>query len=102
MARTFVTQGGFSASKATKYFQQVAWFKEKLAVAMYLTSSAPARAPELLSIQHVNTETNIRRNIYIKDGMVVFMSTYHKRFYSSNNVKIIYQYLPRAVGELVI
>jgi hypothetical protein len=86
----FITQGGLSASKATKYFQQVARFKKKLAVAVYLTSSAPARAPELLNIQHINTDTNIRRNIYIKDGMVVLISIYYKRFYSSNNIKIIY------------
>ena len=90
VARVFITQGGLSASKATKYFQQVARFKEKLAVAVYLTSGAPARAPELLSIQHVNTNTNVRRNIYIKDGMVVFISMYHKGFYSSNNIKIIH------------
>lgn len=102
VARAFVTQGGLSASKATKYFQQVARFKEKLAVAVHLTSGAPARAPELLSIQHVNTDTNVRRNIYIEDGMVVFVSAYHKGFYSSNDVKIIHRYLPRAVGELVV
>jgi hypothetical protein len=80
----------------------VAWFKEQLAVAVYLTGSAPARAPELLSIQHINTNTNMRRNIYIKDRMVVLVSAYHKEFYSSNDMKIIYQYLPRAVGELVV
>jgi late competence protein required for DNA uptake (superfamily II DNA/RNA helicase) len=102
VARAFVTQGGLSASKATKYFQQVARFKEQLAVAVHLTGGAPARAPELLSIQHVNTDTNVRRNIYIEDGMVVFVSAYHKGFYSSNDVKIIHRYLPRAVGELVV
>ncbi|MCN0155273.1 RecQ family DEAD/DEAH box helicase [Salinispora arenicola] len=102
VARTFVTQGGLSASKTMKYFQQVARFKEKLAVAVHLTSGAPARAPELLSVQHVNTDTNVRRNIYIEDGMVVLVSAYHKGFYSSNDVKIIHRYLPRAVGELVI
>ena len=57
---------------------------------------------ELLSIQHINTDTNMRRNIYIEDGMVVFMSAYHKGFYSSNDIKIIHQYFPRAMGELVI
>ena len=102
VARALTTQGEVSRSKVQKYFQQVARFKEKLAVAVHLTSGAPARAPELLSIQHVNTDTNLRRNIYVKDGMVVFVTAYHKGFHASNDVKIIHRYLPREVGELVV
>jgi superfamily II DNA or RNA helicase len=102
MARAFTTQGAVSPTKLQKYFQQVARFKEKLAVAVHLTGGAPARAPELLSIQHVNTETNSRRNIFIEDGMVVFVTTYHKGFHASNDIKIIHRYLPREVGELVV
>ncbi|PTU19051.1 hypothetical protein P175DRAFT_0510356 [Aspergillus ochraceoroseus IBT 24754] len=72
MARTFTTQGEVNSPKIQKYFQQVAQFKEKLAVA------------------HVNTKTNQRQNIYIKDGMMVFITTYHKGFHTSNNIKIIH------------
>ncbi|CBF82248.1 predicted protein [Aspergillus nidulans FGSC A4] len=71
VARAFTTQGAVSPTKLQKYFQQVARFKEKLALAMHLTGGAPVRAPELLSIQHVNTKNNWQRNIFIKDGMVV-------------------------------
>lgn len=60
------------------------------------------RVPELLSIQHVNTDNNWQRNIFIEDGMVVFVTAYHKGFYASNDVKIVHQYLPREVGELVV
>jgi hypothetical protein len=34
--------------------------------------------------------------------MVTFATAYHKGFHISNNVKIIHQYMPREVGELVI
>ncbi|CBF71862.1 predicted protein [Aspergillus nidulans FGSC A4] len=90
VARAFITQGTVSANKVQKYFQQVAQFKEKLAVAVHLTSRAPARVPELLSIQHINTNNNWRRNIFIEDSLVVFVTAYHKGFYASNNVKIIH------------
>ncbi|KAL2802149.1 hypothetical protein BJX63DRAFT_415743 [Aspergillus granulosus] len=58
VAQAFIIQGEISQTKVRKYFQQVARFKEKLAIAMHLTGGAPARAPELLSVQHVNTKTN--------------------------------------------
>lgn len=34
--------------------------------------------------------------------MVMFVTAYHKGFHASNNVKIIHQYVPREVGELVV
>lgn len=32
----------------------------------------------------------------------MFVIAYYKGFYASNNVKIIHQYVPREVGELVV
>jgi hypothetical protein len=80
----------------------VARFKEKLAVAIHITSGQPARAPELLSIQHVNTQASRHRNIFIEDGLVTAVTAYHKGFHASNNIKLIHRYMPRAVGELVV
>jgi hypothetical protein len=80
----------------------VAQFKEKLAVLVHVTAGQPARAPELLSIQHCNTANSQQRNIYIEDGMVTFVTAYHKGFHASNDVKIIHRYVPREVGELVV
>jgi hypothetical protein len=42
------------------------------------------------------------RNIFIKEGLVVFVATYYKGYRSSRNIKIIYQYLLREVGELLV
>jgi hypothetical protein len=69
---------------------------------VYLTGRVPVYVPELLSIQYINTNNNWHHNIFIEDGLVVFVTAYYKGFYASNDVKIIYQYLPREVGELVV
>jgi hypothetical protein len=40
--------------------------------------------------------------VFIEDGMVVFVTRYHKEYNLSRDVKIIHRYLPRRVGELVV
>jgi hypothetical protein len=47
-------------------------------------------------------DNNWQHTIFIKDGLVVFMTAYQKGFYTSNNIKIVHQYLSREVGELVV
>ncbi|KAJ1726628.1 hypothetical protein LPJ72_006274, partial [Coemansia sp. Benny D160-2] len=84
------------------YLKQVVGFKEKLAVLLHITSGQPARAPELLSTQHVNTETNRHCNIFIENGLVTLVTAYHKSFYVTNDLKIINRYVPSEVGELVV
>lgn len=71
-------------------------------VVIHLTSRVPARAPELLSIQYINIETNQQQNIYIKDRLVVLVTVYYKRFYISNNIKVIHRYLLWEVGVLLV
>lgn len=92
----------FQPRLVMQYLQRVARFKEKLAVLVHVVGGQPSRAPELLSLQYINTETNQRRNIFIEDGMVTLVSAYHKGFYASNDVKVISRYVPREVGELII
>ncbi|KAG9382313.1 hypothetical protein A1F94_006234 [Pyrenophora tritici-repentis] len=81
---------------------RVVEFREKLAVLMHITGGQPARGPELLSVRHSNTVQGGHRNIFIEDGMVVFVTRYHKGYKVSGDVKIIHRYLPREVGELVV
>ncbi|EDN04941.1 conserved hypothetical protein [Histoplasma mississippiense (nom. inval.)] len=84
------------------YLRWVVRFREKLSVAVHVTAGQPARAPELLSVRPINTENGGHRNIFIEDGMVVFVTRYHKGFHASNDIKVIHRYLPREVGELVV
>ncbi|CAE7016508.1 Telomere-associated helicase [Pyrenophora teres f. teres] len=96
------TQSGVDRQAVERYIDRVVEFREKLAVLMHMTGGQPARGPELLSVRHSNTVQGGHRNIFIEDGIVVFVTRYHKGYKVSGDVKIIHRYLPREVGELVV
>ena len=92
----------FQPKLVIQYLQQIARFRKKLAVLVYIVEDQPSRVSELLSLQYINTETNRRRNIFIEDGIVTLVSVYHKGFYASNDIKVIHRYVPREVEELLV
>jgi superfamily II DNA or RNA helicase len=96
------TQSGIDRQAVERYMNQVVAFREKLAVLMHISGGQPARGPELLSVRHSNTVQGSHRNVFVEDGMVVFVTRYHKGYNVSGDVKIIHRYLPREVGELVV
>jgi hypothetical protein len=57
---------------------------------MYIAGGQLAREPEILSVRHSNTIKGGHRNIFIEDGMVVFVTQYYKGYNVSGNVKIIH------------
>jgi hypothetical protein len=81
---------------------RVVEFREKLAVLMHISVGQLARWPEILSVRHSNMVQGGHRNVFIEDGMLVFVTRYHKGYNLSGDVKIIHWYLPREVGELVV
>jgi superfamily II DNA helicase RecQ len=103
LQRRFMRSGpsfAWDKSEVEMYMAQVARFRENLLVLMHITGGQPARGPEILSIRHSNTVKGERRNIFIEDQLVVFVTRYHKGYSISGDVKIIHRYLPRAVGAL--
>lgn len=85
------------------YFRRVIRFKEELLALVHLTAGAPARGTEVLSIQHTNGEdSRTQRGIFVEDGMVAFVTRYHKGYSSSQKVKVIHRYVPQEVGEIVV
>jgi hypothetical protein len=54
-----------------------------------------------MSIRHRNSERE-RRNIFIEDRIVVFVSRYYKGFHVENDIKVIFRYLPRKIREVVV
>jgi hypothetical protein len=96
------SQLGVDRQVVERYMDQVVEFREKLAVLIHISGGQPARGPEILSVRHSNTVQGGHRNVFIKDGMVVFVTLYHKGYNISGDVKIIHRYLPREVGELVV
>ncbi len=84
------------------YMHQVMEYREKLLMLIHVTGEQPARAPELLSIRHSNTIKGEHRNVFVEDGLIVFVTRYHKGYTISGDVKVIHRYLPREVGELMM
>ena len=86
----------------SNYMRQVTCFRGMLLILMHISSAQPARGTEILSVRHCNTVQGGHCNLFIKDGIVVFVTKYHKGYQMSGDVKIIHWYLPREVGELVV
>ncbi len=103
--RKFIKSGrGLTWNRAgiEGYMHQVVEYREKLLVLIHVTGGQPARAPELLSVRHSNTIKGEHRNVFVEDGLMVFVTRYHKGYAVSGDVKVIHRYLPREVGELVV
>ena len=85
------------------WFRAVRRFKEELFVLVHLTGGAPARGTEIISIQHENGASGrTQRGVFIDRGTVQFVTSYHKGYSASQQVKIIHRFVPREVGELVV
>ena len=85
-----------------QYERCIERFLELLLLCMHLSGGQPARTPEILGLRWRNTAQGGTRNIFIEDGLVAFVASYHKGFQHSGNVKVIHRYLPREVGELLV
>ena len=98
----FMAAGKVKREAVAAYQRHIERFQELLWICMHLCGGQPARAPELLGMRWKNTAYGGVRNIFIEEGLVAFVATYHKGYRSSGNIKIIHRYLPREVGELLV
>jgi superfamily II DNA or RNA helicase len=96
------TANGVNEAKLRDWMKTIDDFRGQLLALMHITGGQPARGPEILSVRHSNTVQGRFRNLFIEDGMVVFVTQYHKGEQYKADVKIIHRYLPREVGELVV
>jgi hypothetical protein len=94
---------GFDEDAIHAYFRAVRSFKEQLLALVHLSAGAPARATELISIQRENgPDARSHRGVFIDDGLVAFVTSYHKGFSASQSPKTIYRFVPREVSEIVV
>ncbi|KAK4984678.1 hypothetical protein LTR66_008410 [Elasticomyces elasticus] len=85
------------------YLRKVKKFKEELIVLVHMTTGAPARSTELVSIQGQNgKDARSHRGVFVDNGLVAFVTAYHKGFSASQSMKIIHRFMPSEVGELVV
>lgn len=83
-----------------EYRRQVNRFLEHLLLLVHLTSGQPARGTEIISLRHVNTIHH--RNLFVEDGLVAIVTSYHGGYTCTGSTKIIHRYLPKEVGELLV
>ena len=69
---------------------------------IYISDDQSARAPKILSLQYSNSIKTDLRNIFYENGLICFVIYYHKDYSISETIKIIYRYLPREIGELLV
>jgi hypothetical protein len=84
------------------YAEAMQVFRERLLVLMHVTGGQPARGTEVVTVQVENSRNGESRGIYIEDGLVVYVTAYHKNIESMGKAKYIHRYLPQEVGELVV
>jgi len=93
----------FNPDAVESYLRQVRRWKEEMLVLVHMSAGAPARATELVSVQQVNGENaRCHRGIMIDQGMVAFITSYHKGFSASQSQKCVHRFVPQEVGELVV
>lgn len=86
-----------------RYLADVDSFLERLLSLVHITGGQPARGTELLSIQYCNPfDGQGRRNIFLENGLVSFVTFYHKGYSTTGSTKIIHCYLPVEVSELLV
>ncbi|KFY27816.1 hypothetical protein V493_03286 [Pseudogymnoascus sp. VKM F-4281 (FW-2241)] len=80
-----------------RYLKQVDSFLESLLLLVHITGGQPARGSELTSLQFCNSTHGIRRSVFIENGLVSFVTFYHKGYSIQGSTKIVHRYLPREV-----
>lgn len=84
---------------AKQYEDAVQKFLEHLMVLIHVGSGQPARRPELLGLRWCNKQAD-QRNIFIHDGYVMFILTYHKSLNLTNASRFPVRVLLPEVGRL--
>src|ERR1700733_8882251 len=91
------TEGGrhrIRKDMADQYQRSIDRFLELLLLGFHLCRGQPGQAPKVLGLRWKDTGQGGTRNIFIENGLVAFVTGYHKGYRSSRNIKIIYWYLP--------
>jgi hypothetical protein len=95
-------QAIWEKSAVQHYIKVTYMFLRRLLLLVHLTGGQPARGTELLTLRWRNSACSELRNIFIENGLVAFVTSYHKNYSMNSTTKIIFRYLPPPVGELLV
>ncbi|KAG7406775.1 hypothetical protein Forpe1208_v014506 [Fusarium oxysporum f. sp. rapae] len=99
LAQPFNRECPYREKAIRGYGRSIEQFRSQLFMLMHMTGGQPARSTEILGLRMWNTMNGGIRNIFIHEGMVCFVTMYHKGFRQSGKTKVIHRYLPREVDE---
>jgi superfamily II DNA or RNA helicase len=102
LRKKFYTKGEMDRTKVRRYARTCDDLLAMLLVLLHLTGGQPARGTELRSIRHSNTVAGEERNIFIDEGMLAYVTRYHKGWAMRGTSKVIHRYAPREVADLLI
>ena len=91
-----------NVDQVKRYSDTVQAFLQILFLLVHFTSGQPGRLTEINSIQIENSHNNGSRNIFMFQEHVALVPRYHKGYNRDKSLKVIYRYLPRQVGELLV
>ncbi|ELR07734.1 hypothetical protein GMDG_08531, partial [Pseudogymnoascus destructans 20631-21] len=87
--------------KAIDQYEAVAdEFLKRLLVLIHMASGQPLRESELFSLTWRNTQQ--RRSVYLKHGLVMLHTTYHKGQQQTGKFKDNIRFLPATIGDLLL
>jgi hypothetical protein len=84
------------------YFDKVDAFLERLLLLIHMTGGQPPRGTELIGLQHSNTAQGQHRGIFVEEGLISTVTSYHKGYNITGTTNIIHRYLPEQVSELLV
>ncbi|KAL5347577.1 hypothetical protein ACLOAV_006985 [Pseudogymnoascus australis] len=97
-----INQASWRTPTVESYLRQVDSFLERLLLLAYITSGQPPRGTELISLQYCNSAHGRRRNIFMENGLITFVTFCLKGYNITNSTKIIHRYLPQEISELLV
>ncbi|KAI1663260.1 DUF3505 domain containing protein [Pyrenophora tritici-repentis] len=84
------------------YFDKVDKFLERLLLLIHMTGGQPPRGTELIGLQHSNSAQGQHRGVFVEEGLISTVTSYHKGYNITGSTKIIHRYLPKEVSELLV
>jgi hypothetical protein len=77
-------------------------FRFRLLMLMHILGEQLARGTKLVTVQYKNKPYDNIRELFINDNIIVFVIAYNKIMDITAQIKMIYRYLPREMGELIV